>query len=610
MRWAAILIATAASAAAQCNYSFSPPEFSTGPASFTYTVRVYAAPGCPWIAQSQNPDWIQIIQGGSGLGDGQFALRVNENLSPDSRVGTITIPNAVLRITQQGAACTYLLTPSSQSVSTAKGTSGFFITSRCSWTARSDSSWIRLTGPGSSNITTGVGNGAVVFDYDENTASTPRGGSITIAPGVSFRLTQDGTACDVTLPAPFFNAGPQGITAASFDIVSDCSWTARPDVSWIRLDDSLSPIFAQGYRNGRVKFTVAPNPAITSRTGTITVSNKVFTITQGGGTCSYSVSPAFVSMTATGGDATFRVNTPDGCVWNAIPNFAWVSVLPQAGTGPGSVTVSVVPNASGAERSAVITVGGTTFGVVQSPEPSPSVTAVLNAASLEPTALSPGQIVLIRGERIGPAAEIQGQVDLDTFLYRTELQGLQVFFDGVPAPILIASSNQIRTVVPFAVAGKTKVDVSVSYLGRASNVMSLPVGEAAPGIFTLNETGRGPALARTEDYQFSDVSNPIPPGSEMILYLTGEGVSVPAGIDGRVVGDQLTKPQLAVRVFLGDLQLETSYVGSTPGQVTGMLQVNAKVPYTAPVGDAIPLTVYVGIYPAQSGVTVSVRPRN
>ncbi len=606
MRWVAILIATAASAAAQCNYSFSPPEFTVGPAYFTNTINVYAATGCGWIVQSQNPDWLQVYLGGSGIGVGQFVVRVLENISPDPRVGTLTIPGAVLTITQQGASCNYFLSPATQKVTLAKGTSGFFITSRCSWTARSDSSWIRLTGPGSNGITTGVGNGAVIFDYDENTLTTPRGGSITVAPGVVFRLTQDGTSCNVTLPANFINIQPQGGTNA-FDVRSDCIWSARPDVPWIRLENGSSPIFLSGSGNARVQFTATPNTALAARTGTITVGNKVFTVFQGGGVCTYSVSPSFVSMTADGGETSFRVNTPEGCTWTAIPNFPWVSAVPGAGTGPGNVGVTVAPNASGVERTLVITVAGTSFGVVQSPDPAPSITSVVNAASLEPAAVSPGQIVLVRGDRIGPLNEIQGRTDIDTFIYQNELEGLQVFFDGIPAPILSSSSTQIRTVAPYALADRTKVDIWVVYRGRRSDNFTMPVGPVSPGIFTLNETGRGPALARTPDYQFSDVNNPILLGSEMILYLTGEGVSNPPGVDGRVVGEQLSKPQLAVRVFLGDLQLETSYVGSTPGQVTGMLQVNAKVPYTAPTGDALPLTVYVGSYPAQNGVTVSVR---
>jgi uncharacterized protein (TIGR03437 family) len=606
MRWAAILIATAVSAAAQCNYFFSPPEISIGPSQFSHTVNVFASPGCPWAVQSQAPDWIQIIIGGTGVGNGSFVVIIRENLSPEARSGTITTPGASLYIAQQGAACSYILSPPTARVGTAKGQSGFFINSRCTWTARSDVSWIRLNAPGSTGITTGQGNGAVIFDFDENVNTIARGGTITIAPGVVFRLTQDGTICDVTLQAPFINMQSVG-GSASVNVASVCGWTARPDVSWIRLDESASPIFLQGNGNGTVKFSISSNASLNTRQGTITIGNKVFTIVQSGGTCSYSTSPAFVSFTANGGSETFRVNTPEGCNWNAIPNFDWVSVLPGSGNGPGTVTVTTVPNASGGERTAVITVQGSTVGVVQSPDPAPLVTGVVNAASLEPAPVSPGQIIYVRGERIGPMEEVQGIADLDTFIYRTEIAGARLYFDGVPVPLLSAQFGRIKAVAPYSLEGKTKVEVYAEYNGRRSESITVPVGIAAPGIFTLNESGRGPALARTEDYKFSDVDNPIPLGTEMILYLTGEGLSDPPSIDGRVIGDTLTKPLLAVRVFLGELQLETTYVGSTPGQVSGMLQVNAKVPYTAPTGNALPLTVYVGSYPAQGGVTVSVR---
>jgi uncharacterized protein (TIGR03437 family) len=609
MRWAAILILTAVSAAAQCNYAFSPPEISIGASEFSHTITVYANPGCGWVAQSQNPDWIQVILGGSGVGNGQFVVRVRENLTPELRIGGITIPNATLRIQQQPATCTYSLTPPTMRVSTAKGLGTFFITSRCAWTARSESSFIRLSGQGSTGITSGIGNGAVVFEYDENTSSIARAGAINVAPGVSFRLTQDGTACDVTLPAPFLNIQPQGGTFG-FDVRSECLWNARPDVPWIRLEDGSSPIYVSGYGNARIRFSVTENTAIAPRTGTITVGNKTFTVNQGGGICSYTVSPPFVFMTAAAESRTFRINTPEGCTWSAIPNFPWMSVLPGAGTGPGSVTVFVAPNASGAERSGVVTVQGTTFGVVQSADPPPMITSVVNAASLEPVSVSPGQILLIRGERIGPVEWVQGQADLDTFILQTQLEGVRVFFDDVPAPIVWASATQIRTVAPYRLVGKTSVVVRVEYLGRLSDPVTLPVAPVAPGIFTLNETGRGPALARTEDYQFSDPNNPILLGSEMILYVTGEGVNEPSVADGRIIGDQLTRPVLAVRVFLGETQLETTYVGSTPGQVAGMLQINAKVPFDAPVGNSVPLTVYIGVTPAQTGVTVSVRARN
>lgn len=607
MRSAAILMfATAAIAVGQCSYSVSPPEISIGPLEFTYTLRVYAAPNCGWNAQSQNPDWIQIIFGGTGIGDGSFAIRVRENLSPEPRSGTLRVGTATLYVSQSGATCNYTLSPTTARVGTAAGIATFFINSRCTWSARSDSSWVRLTAPGSSGITTGIGNGAVVYEFDQNTSVASRGASITIAPGVVFRLTQDGIICDVNFATSALTFGPGG-GSDFINVISGCPWTAKPEVSWIRFEDAPTNIYAQGSGNGRIRFTVSPNPAISSRTGTVTVGNKVFTVVQGGGSCTYTVTPGFVNVPVNGGDSTFRVNTPDGCVWNAIPNFPWVSVLPAAGSGPTTVTLSAAFNNTGVERSAVVTLQGTTFGVVQSADPAPSIFAVLNAASLQPTAIAPGQITIIRGTRLGPANTVDAVVNFDTFLFPKELNGVEVQFDGIQAPIINAQEGVLRVVVPYALTDRQRADVRVFYQGRRSETFTVPVSSVAPAIFTLDETGRGPALARTEDYNFSDASNPIRLGSEMILYATGEGLTNPAGIDGKVNGETLNRPREVVRVFVGDRQLETTYIGSAPGQVSGLLQINARVPYDFPIGDALPITIYLGTTPSQTGVTISIR---
>lgn len=606
MRWAAILFATAVSAAAQCNYAFSPPEISVGPAAFSHTITVFASPNCGWSAQSQNPDWIQIILGGTGVGNGQFVVRLTENISPEIRVGRVTMPGATLLITQTGANCSYQLTPSAMRVSKNKGVSTFFITSRCSWTARSDTSWIQLSGLSSTGITTGNGNGAIVFEYDENTGPEPRGGTITLSNGTVFRLTQDGTNCDVSLPSPFLNIQPQGGTF-SVDVSSSCIWNATPNVSWIRFTNGNSPIFFSGTGNQRITFSVTANPNSSQRTGTITIGQKTFSIVQGGGVCTFAVAPGFGRLPADGGLTTFNVNTPDGCTWTALPNFSWISVLPGSGTGPGTVSVTVLPNDTGGERSGVVTVGGTTYGVVQSADPLPVITQVVNSGSLEPVPVSPGQIVWIRGVRLGLSEDKNGGADDGSSFFRTEIAGVRVLFDGVPAPMLVAGPNLIRAVAPYALAGKVRTEVHVEYQGQSSNTVTLPVAAVSPGILTLNETGFGPALARTPDYKFSDVNNPLVSGSEAILYITGEGQTAPEGEDGKVIGSDLKKPLLPVRVYLNEQPLEVTYAGSAPGQVSGLMQINVKIPFDAAIGDAVPLKVFVGETAAQANVTVSVR---
>jgi hypothetical protein len=55
-----------------------------------------------------------------------------------------------------------------------------------------------------------------------------------------------------------------------------------------------------------VGYTVASNTAGTSRSATITVAGKVFTVTQAAAPCSYSLSPASTSLTSSGGSAEHR----------------------------------------------------------------------------------------------------------------------------------------------------------------------------------------------------------------------------------------------------------------------------------------------------------------
>jgi len=49
------------------------------------------------------------------------------------------------------------------------------------------------------------------------------------------------------------------------------------------------------------------------------------------------------------------------------------------------------------------------------------------------------------------------------------------------------------------------------------------------------------------------------------------------------------------------------YAGSAPGEVAGLLQVNAVVPRGVGPGSAVPVTVRVGEIASQAGVTIAVK---
>ena len=103
-----------------------------------------------------------------------------------------------------------------------------------------------------------------------------------------------------------------------------------------------------------------------------------------------------------------------------------------------------------------------------------------------------GEVVSLFGSAIGPAAPASGEFT-NPRLVANSLQGLHVFFDGVPAPVLYASAKQVNTVVPFSVAGRSTTQLQLEYLGAVSAPITLQVAPTATAVFSLDGSGRGPA---------------------------------------------------------------------------------------------------------------------
>ncbi|MGJ5818429.1 BACON domain-containing protein [Paludibaculum fermentans] len=84
------------------------------------------------------------------------------------------------------------------------------------------------------------------------------------------------------------------------------------------------------------------------------------------GTCSYSLAPASVQFSASGGSGTVSVTTSTACAWTAASEASWVRITAGAsGTGSGTITYSVDANPAAATRSASITVAGQIHTVTQ-----------------------------------------------------------------------------------------------------------------------------------------------------------------------------------------------------------------------------------------------------
>ena len=88
-----------------------------------------------------------------------------------------------------GGTCTFSINPTSASFAAAGGTGSVSVTAGagCNWTAVSNATFITVTGGAS-----GTGSGTVTYSVANNTATTSRTGTLTIA-GLTFTVTQAGT---------------------------------------------------------------------------------------------------------------------------------------------------------------------------------------------------------------------------------------------------------------------------------------------------------------------------------------------------------------------------------------------------------------------------------
>jgi uncharacterized protein (TIGR03437 family) len=188
--------------------------------------------------------------------------------------------------------------------------------------------------------------------------------------------------------------------------------------------------------------------------------------------------------------------------------------------------------------------------VNQSNSTTPILAAVVNAASFQSGAVAPGEIISIFGSGIGPATGTPWQFVNGVAL--TTLAQTQVLFGGTPAPLIYVSASQINAIVPYEVAGGSAVSMQVSYQGNPTNSISLNVAATAPGLFTADGSGSHGGAILNQDNTLNTAANPASAGSVVQIFATGEGVTNPPSMDGKLQsGSTPPVPVAAVSVTIG-----------------------------------------------------------
>jgi len=275
----------------------------------------------------------------------------------------------------------------------------------------------------------------------------------------------------------------------------------------------------------------------------------------------------------------------------------------------GSLILNVVPKvASDIDALRIVSVAYVLTPVPQvGNKPLFLSSGMVDGASTQPGAVTPGKIVVLYGDRIGPATLAGPQLGTNGRL-ATSLGGTQVLFDGTPAPLLYASNGQVAAIVPYGLDGKLGTQVQVKNGSQTSDLVPMPVTPVAPSIFSMDYTGSGQgAILNQDGVTVNSTTAPAPKGSIVSIYATGEGQTNPGGIDGQFATSfTLPKPKLPVTVTIGGKPAEVLYYGAAPGQVAGLMQVNARIPEGVDPGE-VPVTIQVGTAASQPGITVVVK---
>lgn len=229
---------------------------------------------------------------------------------------------------------------------------------------------------------------------------------------------------------------------------------------------------------------------------------------------------------------------------------------------------------------------------------------------------APGTIFTVFGRDLGPAELTLAQLAGDRF--PTELAGVTVTIDGIPAPLIFVSARQLSGIVPYGAETISVIDANgnpyytrlssllIEREGVRSNEYTTVVSDAAPGIFSLNSSGQGVGAILNEDGSLHGPLNPAAPGSVIVFYATGEGLTDPPSEDGKVAGSVLPRPVLPAKVKIGGLDAEILYAGAAPGLTAGVMQVNARIPAELTQRGAVSIQLIVGERSSGTGISVVV----
>jgi uncharacterized protein (TIGR03437 family) len=237
---------------------------------------------------------------------------------------------------------------------------------------------------------------------------------------------------------------------------------------------------------------------------------------------------------------------------------------------------STVSTALAVDPAGTIHVAGST-GLVSAFTPSqtaaPRIFGLANAAGGDLSGrVAPAELISIYGLHLGVSTPAYASFDAAGFL-PTTLAGVQVVFNGTPAPLLYVSDTQINAVVPLALVNMPSAPLRVTLTSGALPDFRVVVDTAIPQVA---RNADGSAAAINQDGTVNSPTHPAAAGSFVSIWATGIGYA--PGMDGQMATSAASFCSCLMHNVATNQDIVPSYAGTAPGMVNGVVQINFQAP--------------------------------
>jgi uncharacterized protein (TIGR03437 family) len=248
----------------------------------------------------------------------------------------------------------------------------------------------------------------------------------------------------------------------------------------------------------------------------------------------------------------------------------------------------------------------------------PALRTAVNAATFQ-AAFAPNALMTVFGLnfQVPGRTRLAGSGDVTGGQFPTQLACIAVEMNGQRVPISYVQQDQINIQAPALIGSGSVTLAVVANPGRPNELRSdlatlTGLQPTAPGFFTLDGSTIAAQFANTavtvEDPAVIPGARFAKAGDVVTLYATGLGATAPPFLPGQLASaaSTVTAP---VSVSVNGAPLAASdifYAGLSPGSISGLYQINIRVPANVPNG-SIPVVATVGGVQTQAGAVLLVR---